>query len=225
MTYDGHHSWSLDEDPAFAGTTVRRRDRGRTPTGPDAAAPEYVTTALAQQADLDARARVVVVEEARRRGFAATQVEAYELMVGPDDDDALSGYLWFDVDDFEVELGVSSADLAHAAPRDARLTLVRSTCWNRSGTHLTCTTDAVRSVTALLGGLVLLVLAVGLTVDPAPFSARPHRAAAASWPSARAGTGRTRAGQPGDTGRNTEAHDRSRPGPPDLQQHRWLDAR
>ncbi len=109
MTYDGHHSWSIDEDPAFAGTTVIVEIAGG-PDGPDADAREYVTKALAQQADLDARARVVVIEEARRRGFSATQVEAYELMVGPDDDDALSGYLWFDVDDFEVELGVSSAD-------------------------------------------------------------------------------------------------------------------
>ena len=56
--------------------------------------------------NLDARARVVVIEEARRRGLAATQVEAYELLSGPDDDDALKGrYLWFDIDDFEVELG------------------------------------------------------------------------------------------------------------------------
>ena len=41
----------------------------------------------------------------------ATLLDPYELQARHDDDGALRGYLWYDINDAEAEFGVSSVDL------------------------------------------------------------------------------------------------------------------
>ena len=59
LMYDGKHLWELDEEMAFAGTTVFLEITAGA-EGPTDAVREIARTAIVQQADLDARARALL---------------------------------------------------------------------------------------------------------------------------------------------------------------------
>lgn len=101
--------WMTETDLDLGGSLVLVEIHG-TIDGPTDADHQIVKAALARP-DLEARARTLVLHELARLGTDATDLAIYELAVGPDDDGALHGYLWFEVTEFLGEIGVKSSDL------------------------------------------------------------------------------------------------------------------
>ena len=79
------------------------------PTGPAASAHALALRAVELAIDLTERGRAMVAEELRRRGRAAEELRPYELAVEAADGKVV-GYLWYEVEMFDGEIGVSSAD-------------------------------------------------------------------------------------------------------------------
>ena len=107
ITYDGD-TWLAENDIDLHGTVVSVVISG-TAAGPTARDRAIVEAALARP-DLDSRARTLIVLELERLGVDPTGLAMSELAVGPDDDDVLQGYLWYEVPDFSGVIGVKSAD-------------------------------------------------------------------------------------------------------------------
>ncbi len=110
LVYDGEHMWELDEELAFAGTTVCVEITGGA-EGPTGAAREIARTAIAQQADLDARARALLTPALPGLGWEGLPLTAFSIAVRPDAHQRLVGVLWYEVGDMDGEIGAASADL------------------------------------------------------------------------------------------------------------------
>ena len=77
--------------------------------GPSAAARALVQAAIAQPG-LHARGRDIVRAELVTRGVDTDDVEAYQIAVDNSETGAVTGYVWYNVETFDGEIGVSSAD-------------------------------------------------------------------------------------------------------------------
>jgi hypothetical protein len=107
LGYDNDRLWQGDSLD-FDGTPILVQLPGDR-SGPSATARPVVIAATAQARELWARGRDVVTAELRRRGNPDDDVEPYELAVDTTDGKVI-GYLWYSVDTFAGEIGVSSRD-------------------------------------------------------------------------------------------------------------------
>ena len=101
--------WTADDEQPFAGTTVIVEVHGDR-SGLTEAQREILTLALKYPRDLDGRAREVIQRELDRQGITEGTMEAYELTVRTGDDGRDVGFLWYDVEEADREMGVSSID-------------------------------------------------------------------------------------------------------------------
>jgi hypothetical protein len=77
--------------------------------GPYASVRALVQAAIAQP-DLHARGRDIVRAELVTRGVDTDDVEAYEIAVDSSETGAVIGFVWYNVETFDGEIGVSSTD-------------------------------------------------------------------------------------------------------------------
>jgi hypothetical protein len=95
---------------AFAGTTVCIEITAGA-EGPADAVREIARTAIAQQADLDARARALLAPALPGLGWEGLSLTPFSIAVRPDARQRLVGVLWYEVGDMDGEIGAASADL------------------------------------------------------------------------------------------------------------------
>jgi hypothetical protein len=110
LTYDGKQMWEGDREMAFAGTTVFVEITAGA-EGPSDAVCEIARTAMAQQSDLDARARALLTPALPDMGWEGLPLAPFSIAVRPDAHQRLVGVLWYEVGDMDGEVGVASADL------------------------------------------------------------------------------------------------------------------
>ena len=101
--------WSADHEREFGDTTVNVEVHGKQPGLTDAQR-DILRAALDQHRDLDARARALIRQELDRQGIGETTMEAYELSVRRREDGREAGFVWYDVEKSDREMGVSSTD-------------------------------------------------------------------------------------------------------------------
>ena len=108
MTWDGE-MWAGIDDVVIAGEDVALEIAGPA-SGPDAAHRAVALALLASAADIDARARPMVVAELQRRGCPPETPVPYEASVGLTEDGRVAGWLWYCFGGFAGEVGVRSED-------------------------------------------------------------------------------------------------------------------
>lgn len=101
--------WTTDEDVAFGETTVIVEVTGSADGITDAQR-DIVGAALTGAHDLDRRARALINQELARQGIGESEMDTYELALRPDPDGRETAYLWYDVEESDREMGVSSTD-------------------------------------------------------------------------------------------------------------------
>lgn len=108
MTWDGE-MWSCERHVELAGVDVAIELAGGA-DGPDAAHRGVMRALIASAAEIDGRARPMVVAELQRRGCPPEDPLPYEAAVGQNDDGRLAGWLWYCFGEFDGEIGVRSED-------------------------------------------------------------------------------------------------------------------
>ena len=108
LIYNGEQMWEADDERVFAGTTVCIEIAAGA-EGPDAGR-EIARAAIAQQAELDTRARALLTPALAGLGWAGLPLTAFSIAVRPDARQRLVGVLWYEVGDMDGEIGVASAD-------------------------------------------------------------------------------------------------------------------
>jgi hypothetical protein len=105
--YEG--AWTAEDEVAFGDTTVNVEVHGST-AGLTGAQRDLLRRAIESSHDLDRRAREVIQRELARRGIHDTTMEPYELAVRPRQDGREAGFVWYEVEHADREMGVSSSD-------------------------------------------------------------------------------------------------------------------
>lgn len=108
MTWDGE-MWCCERDIRVAGEEVALELAGPA-DGPVPSHREVARALVASSAEIDARARPMVVAELQRRGCAPEDPVPYEASVGLTDDGRVAGWLWYCFGGFEGEIGVRTED-------------------------------------------------------------------------------------------------------------------
>jgi hypothetical protein len=101
--------WTTDEDVPFGDTTVIVEVTGSADGITDAQR-DIVGAALTGAHDLDRRARALINQELARQGIGESEMDTYELALRPDANGRETAYLWYDVEESDREMGVSSTD-------------------------------------------------------------------------------------------------------------------